>query len=283
MASLAVPLSTMLIEEVRSASNKNLQQSTDNNGAVVDADRECAILGQKFEEILRQRLETVIKDIDCICACFLDKFRQNFLTDEQKSAAQDHILSLGRERFYAGEFPLTVRELSIIQSQEQARFPESMNSGVPTFIFRTLTSSSRELCIARNSENGVNRSIDIEDSVHLPVDLFESRLWQELAIFSSMILPEVCPREHLLGTQTATSVELNQFDTLKFWSQNLHNFPKLSTFAREFLAKPPSQVSVERLFSIAGHVASKRRLSLHPETLEKFVFVYMNGVKLGVL
>ena len=69
---------------------------------------------------------------------------------------------------------------------------------------------------------------------------------------------------------------------LHFWRHNCSNFPTLGVFARECLSKPPSQVSVERLFSIAGFIASKRRLSMKPETIEKLVFIYMNGRKLGL-
>lgn len=50
-------------------------------------------------------------------------------------------------------------------------------------------------------------------------------------------------------------------------------FPSLALLARHILGLLPSQTSVERLFSVAGHIASSRRSKLTVDNLENLVLV----------
>ena len=70
---------------------------------------------------------------------------------------------------------------------------------------------------------------------------------------------------------------------LAFWTRNRHDFPRLSVFAQEYLAMPASQASVERLFSVAGCILSKRRLSLRSKLVDQLTFLRANGRRLGIL
>ena len=45
---------------------------------------------------------------------------------------------------------------------------------------------------------------------------------------------------------------------------------------RKFLTPPPTSTDVERLFSIAGLIASDNRNRLNPHTLEKLLFLREN-------
>ena len=54
-------------------------------------------------------------------------------------------------------------------------------------------------------------------------------------------------------------------DPLEYWKVNERVFPRLSTLAKRYLGIPASSVPVERLFSSAGELISKKRNSLLPE------------------
>ena len=71
------------------------------------------------------------------------------------------------------------------------------------------------------------------------------------------------------------TVELNMYrntpaetditkDPLLFWMTNEHAFPRLCKLAKCYLSMPGSSVPVERLFSSAGELISKKRNSLNP-------------------
>ena len=48
------------------------------------------------------------------------------------------------------------------------------------------------------------------------------------------------------------------------------------SFLRKFLTPPPTSTDVERLFSIAGLIASDNRPRISPPTLEKLLFLREN-------
>lgn len=54
-------------------------------------------------------------------------------------------------------------------------------------------------------------------------------------------------------------------DPLIFWKGNEHIYPRLSKLAKQYLSMPATSVPVERLFSVAGELISKKRNSLNPE------------------
>lgn len=63
-------------------------------------------------------------------------------------------------------------------------------------------------------------------------------------------------------------------DICQYWqhSPNL----KLRSLAKKFLCVPPSTVDSERLFSVAGNIADKKRNRLQPHILQKLLFVKKN-------
>jgi len=89
---------------------------------------------------------------------------------------------------------------------------------------------------------------------------------------------------------TAKSDELRQYralpiphveppvDALKWWSAHASTFPLLSVLARKLLGIPASSAPVERLFSTAGNVITKKRQRLAPSATraqvhKRFFFV----------
>lgn len=54
-------------------------------------------------------------------------------------------------------------------------------------------------------------------------------------------------------------------DPLLFWKVNANAYPTLAMLAKQYLAIPATSVPVERLFSTAGELISKKRNSLTPE------------------
>jgi len=57
-------------------------------------------------------------------------------------------------------------------------------------------------------------------------------------------------------------------ESIAFWGRNKERYPALARMAADFLAIPASSAPVERLFSISGHIYTKKRNRTTPETLE---------------
>ena len=62
---------------------------------------------------------------------------------------------------------------------------------------------------------------------------------------------------------------------LEWWAKNSKLFPNLARMARQFLGVPASSATVERLFSVVGTFADKRK-SAHAETLAELAFTKLN-------
>ena len=56
-------------------------------------------------------------------------------------------------------------------------------------------------------------------------------------------------------------------DPLQWWQKHQNLYPKLAILAKKYLGTPATTVPCERLFSIAGFIADKRRAALLPESL----------------
>ena len=75
-----------------------------------------------------------------------------------------------------------------------------------------------------------------------------------------------CQKEYMLY-RNLEDIDLSH-DTLTWYKLYAPSFPTIGTLARSILCIPPSQCAVERVFSVAGHVASSRRSRLSIENLE---------------
>ena len=65
-------------------------------------------------------------------------------------------------------------------------------------------------------------------------------------------------------------------DPLSFWRKKKDDFPMIANIARDVLAIPASNTSVERLFSAAKLVVTDRRTSLGAEKIDKLMFLKKN-------
>lgn len=65
-------------------------------------------------------------------------------------------------------------------------------------------------------------------------------------------------------------------DPLNWWRLNEHRFQNIARLARKYLAICGTSVPSERLFSTAGQVVTKRRASLHPDTVDCLLFLNKN-------
>lgn len=63
---------------------------------------------------------------------------------------------------------------------------------------------------------------------------------------------------------------------LIWWKEYSSKFPNLAKVARSMLAIPATSTASERVFSIAGHIVSKRRANLSPEHVDALVCISMN-------
>lgn len=80
-------------------------------------------------------------------------------------------------------------------------------------------------------------------------------------------------RELDFYTQLKAPIDL---DVLKWWRNHQRELPLLSEYARYILSSCASSVPSERLFSISGHIVSKRRNALKPNLVDQLVFLAMN-------
>ena len=65
-------------------------------------------------------------------------------------------------------------------------------------------------------------------------------------------------------------------DPLQWWKTNEARFPSLAVLAKSYLCVPATSTPSERLFSIAGNIASKKRASLSPEHVDMLTFLHYN-------
>ena len=58
---------------------------------------------------------------------------------------------------------------------------------------------------------------------------------------------------------------------LEWWSKHAGSHSRLAPYAQKYLATPATSVPFERLFSLAGHIAQKKRASLSSENVNNLV------------
>lgn len=86
-------------------------------------------------------------------------------------------------------------------------------------------------------------------------------------------------RGNLISDNTGDKV----VDPLELFRANYKLLPLMTEAARFFFAHPPTQLSVERLFSVCGLVDNPRRTRLGAVVFEESVVTATTGVALGVL
>lgn len=99
---------------------------------------------------------------------------------------------------------------------------------------------------------------------------------KQYAAASMFSLVESDSDDGIDDSTTELAVELNLYkcvpsepdidaDPVCFWKTNRHVYPRLSRLAKEYLTIPATSVPVERLFSSAGELITKKRNSISPE------------------
>ena len=62
-------------------------------------------------------------------------------------------------------------------------------------------------------------------------------------------------------------------EPLEWWKAAEGWFPLLSRVARSVLCIPASSATSERAFSAAGYIINKRRVNIHPDNVNKLLFI----------
>ncbi|XP_041480476.1 zinc finger BED domain-containing protein 4-like [Lytechinus variegatus] len=65
-------------------------------------------------------------------------------------------------------------------------------------------------------------------------------------------------------------------NVLEYWSSRRQTFPNLAPVAAAYHACPPSSVTAERMFSVAGDIVTKKRCSLTPHNLQRLAMIKVN-------
>ena len=71
-------------------------------------------------------------------------------------------------------------------------------------------------------------------------------------------------------------IDFHRSNTFIWWKENKHQFVQLSQLARRYLSAPPTSVTSERLFSVAGDIYDEKRNRLAPERAEILLFINKN-------
>lgn len=75
-----------------------------------------------------------------------------------------------------------------------------------------------------------------------------------------------------------SALDLDDDDILQFWNRNGRVFPVLAAIAREILAIPASNTSVERLFSSAKNTVDDHRTRLSIEKVDRLLVLQKNEI-----
>ena len=67
-----------------------------------------------------------------------------------------------------------------------------------------------------------------------------------------------------------------EMNLLKWWKIHATDFPVISKLARKYLCICASSSPSERVFSLSGHIVSKKRNSLKPDEVNMLVFLAKN-------
>ena len=63
----------------------------------------------------------------------------------------------------------------------------------------------------------------------------------------------------------------------KYWYRHKNEWPALTRLALSYLSCPPSSVTSERVFSLAGNIVTKKRCALLPGNIGKLAFIKFNN------
>ena len=70
-----------------------------------------------------------------------------------------------------------------------------------------------------------------------------------------------------------SSASDQEYNPLDFWRKNHSLYPRLATIAKRVFAVPATSAAVEREFSLAGNIITKKRSRLSPETVNDIIFL----------
>ena len=65
----------------------------------------------------------------------------------------------------------------------------------------------------------------------------------------------------------------------RYWYRHKDEWPALTRLALSYLSCPPSSVTSERVFSLAGNIVTKKRCALLPGNISKLAFIKFNYKK----
>lgn len=74
-------------------------------------------------------------------------------------------------------------------------------------------------------------------------------------------------------TSIDSSTHEQEYNPLHFWRQNFSLYPHLASIAKRIFAVPATSAAVEREFSLAGNIITKKRTRLSPETVNDIIFL----------
>jgi hypothetical protein len=64
-----------------------------------------------------------------------------------------------------------------------------------------------------------------------------------------------------------------EYNPLNFWKHNYSSYPRLARIAKRIFAVPATSAAVEREFSLAGNIVTKKRSRLSPGTVNDIIFL----------
>ena len=97
-------------------------------------------------------------------------------------------------------------------------------------------------------------------------------------VVSTSVRPQTA--EQKVNSQVEDYLKRNIIDPetnpLKWWSAHEVDFPVISKLAKKYLCICTSSSPSERVFSVSGHIVSKKRNALKPDKVNMLVFLAKN-------
>ncbi|KAK6176239.1 hypothetical protein SNE40_014559 [Patella caerulea] len=172
-----------------------------------------------------------------ICTYLDPRFKSSYVSDEMVVKVKDHLLSILDEE---------------IQVQEIIDVEEKMNEESDKV---GLSNSNSNVC---GSLTIILLQIEKKKKIQKTELTDREKLKRELHLYED--------NENISSTE----------DPLAWWKKNEFTYQKLSKFAKRYLSVPATSCASERLFSGAGLIATKTRNRLHPDTVNRMLFLSKN-------
>ena len=125
---------------------------------------------------------------------------------------------------------------------------------------------------SRNNEKRVAQFlVDYLDTEEETIDVVQEQLSLEVRVSREVELFKLCHGCSL------TCTEGSYVDPLQWWKDNYKIYPNVWLVAIHILCIPATYAPAERVFSAASNLVNKKRIRLHPDSVDLLIYLRANS------